>query len=37
MAEGVQNFNEIRLQVLLRAENYLIGRLPMSLYRLRGL
>ena len=26
-AEGVQNFDEIRLRVLLRAENYLIGRL----------
>jgi hypothetical protein len=26
-AEGVQNFEEVRLKVLLRAENYLIGRL----------
>lgn len=26
-AEGVQNFEGIRLKVLLRAENYLIGRL----------
>jgi hypothetical protein len=26
-AEGVQNFDGIRLKILLRAENYLIGRL----------
>jgi hypothetical protein len=26
-AEGVQNFDEMRLKILLRAENYLIGQL----------
>ena len=35
-AEGVQNFEGIRLKILLRAENYLIGRLLDSASKVRS-